>query len=501
MTKWLEHHYHFVLVIILLFAFTTRIIRLDYPKTYVFDEVYHAVTAKLINRNDPQAYEWTAPAPEPNTAIDWLHPPLAKYTQALGMKVFGENSFGWRISSVVFGVFVIWATYLLAQELFQKRLLSLAAAFLASLDGLLLVQSRIAMNDIHVTFFILLTLLLYVRYWKKKQLSLVAHAPNWPETLGKTIFASVLVGLSAGLALGTKWSGFFVLVTYGIVEILHLGYQVFQAFKSGSTSTFVRHVVVTLTTILPLAILPFVIYVLSYAHMFAQGKSFWCGDEAPIPNLCYLEKITNPQTGNIIFEGYISHFFMLHRQIFWYQTNLEATHPFQSRPAQWFLNLRPVWYYVSYPSAGMIENIYALGNPAIFWLGAAAVIGSLAYVLSTLTAKLVNPQQIHKLPPLLLPLTFVLLAYFLMWLPWQASPRIMFFYHYTPAVPLLCIIVSFWLYKLWQLPLASHSNKNLVLGCVAIIAVVFGVFYPQWTGLPVSQEFANRVYFSIPSWK
>src|SRR5258708_3911057 len=151
----LKKNYWFLLSLIVIFAFISRVYRLNLPKEYIFDEVYHAVTAKLIRRNDPRAYEWWNPPLEPDTAVDWLHPPLAKYTQALGMDLFGENSFGWRISSAVFGTLVIIATAFLADELFKSKKIALLSAFLAACDGLLLTQSRIAMNDIHVTFFIL----------------------------------------------------------------------------------------------------------------------------------------------------------------------------------------------------------------------------------------------------------------------------------------------------------------------------------------------------------
>ena len=75
----LKKYYGPLLLAILAFAFFTRMFQLHIPEEYYFDEVYHAVTAKLVARNDPRAYEWWHPAPEPNTAIEWLHPPLAKY--------------------------------------------------------------------------------------------------------------------------------------------------------------------------------------------------------------------------------------------------------------------------------------------------------------------------------------------------------------------------------------------------------------------------------------
>ena len=77
-----------ILSAILLFSFITRIYHVNIPDKYYFDEVYHAVTAKLYARNDPSGYEWWHQPPEPNTAIEWLHPPLAKLTQAFGILIF-----------------------------------------------------------------------------------------------------------------------------------------------------------------------------------------------------------------------------------------------------------------------------------------------------------------------------------------------------------------------------------------------------------------------------
>lgn len=94
-----------VLVLILLFAFFTRLYNVQFPENYYFDEVYHAMTAKLVARNDPRAYEWThGDTIEPNTYVEWLHPPMAKYAQAAMINLVGENAVGWRLSSV----FLVW---------------------------------------------------------------------------------------------------------------------------------------------------------------------------------------------------------------------------------------------------------------------------------------------------------------------------------------------------------------------------------------------------------
>lgn len=490
MQQVLERHYRLVLIAILFFAFITRIYRVDLPKKYVFDEVYHAVTAKLINQNDLRAYEWWNPPPEPDTAVDWLHPPLAKYTQALGMKIFGENSFGWRISSVVFGVFVILVTYLLAYELFQHRALSLLAAGLASLDGLLLVQSRVAMNDIHVTFFILLTLLLYVRYRKKVATLLIMKVqPRFAWT--KVWLAVIAVALSAGLALGSKWSGAFVVMIVLISE----GALWLKRYWPYTYLPPHRAQVpwpVTIGSLVILSLLPVVIYVGAYTHMFAQGKSLWCNQKQAVLGTCYQEEIKVGET--LIYRGYLSHFLELHRQIWWYQTNLKATHPYQSRPWQWFLDLRPVWYFVEYPQDHVIRNIYAFGNPALFWLGDVAVVASGIWLLWQIIRR-------RQLTPQFWAMLFTLFSYVCVWALWQLSPRIMFFYHYTPAVPLLSVLLSFWLVKIWSAKRATRLARLLVVISLLCIVACFGLWYSHWTGLPVSIELRDRVFFLLPSWR
>jgi dolichyl-phosphate-mannose--protein O-mannosyl transferase len=73
----------------------------------------------------------------------------------------------------------------------------------------------------------------------------------------------------------------------------------------------------------------------------------------------------------------------------------------------------------------------------------------------------------------------------------------MFFYHYTPAVPLLSIILAYWVKQL-----LGKKKGVLLAGAVLLIVLnVFILFFPNWTGLPVTNAFANGIYFRIPSWK
>jgi dolichyl-phosphate-mannose--protein O-mannosyl transferase len=505
-----------------IFAFAVRVYRVGEIKSYIFDEVYHTVTAKLIARDDPRAYEWWNPPIEPNTAVDWLHPPLAKYTQALGMKVFGETPFGWRISSVLFGTAVVWLTAELARYLFKDKTIGLLSGFFVAMDGLLLVQSRLAMNDIHVAFMLLLTFLLYA--WYRRELHAVIDSPKkFEQERTELRKRFLLAGLCAGLAMGTKWSGLFGLGVLWLFEFVFLMTDLHKV-ASGRNAVFKA----ILGRVLVLGVLPFTVYILSYTHMFLQGKSFHCDLNMVKSGTCYCSQESSPWvlaletvTGSESWQNLearggckrlISHFSELHHQIFWYQTTLKATHAYQSRPIQWFLNLRPVWMYVNYGD-GKIANIYAQGNPALFWFGDIALfvtvltLGIHSVKLLTERTKQRASSAAASLTKTLRTLTtfdtplsalfYVTIAYFAVWLPWQLSPRIMFFYHYTPAVPLLSIILAYWVKQL-----LGKKKGVLLAGAVLLIVLnVFILFFPNWTGLPVTNAFANGIYFRIPSWK
>src|SRR3972149_10544877 len=287
----------FYLILILIFTAVSRLWRLDVPPVYVFDEVYHVVTIKAYSQNNPAGYEWWHQPPEPNTAYEWLHPPLAKLIQAGSVKLLGDNSFAWRLPSALFGVLSVAAVYFLAITLFKSQPVALTAALLLSLDNLQLTMSRITMNDVFVTTFIVLALAFF---YKK----------SW-----------YLTGLFTGLALATKHSSIFL-------------YPIFIFWFLYSRPRDLLKVVYCLT------IIPASIYFLSYLQFFVQGHT-------------------------------LLDWWHLHQQIWWYQTGLDATHSYQSTALSWPLLVRPVWFFVDNVSDGIIANIYNLGNPLIFWGGAA----------------------------------------------------------------------------------------------------------------------------------
>ena len=93
-------------VILFLILIFTRLVNLSLPPAHYFDEVYHAFTAQEMAKGNIDAWEWWHQAPS-DFAYEWTHPPLAKLGMVLGMKVFGENAFGWRIVQAILGTLVV----------------------------------------------------------------------------------------------------------------------------------------------------------------------------------------------------------------------------------------------------------------------------------------------------------------------------------------------------------------------------------------------------------
>ncbi len=303
-----------LLITLLIFSFFFRAFRLATPARYIFDEVYHVVTVKAYAQNNPAGYEWWHQPPEPNTAYDWLHPPLAKLIQATSIKLLGDHSLAWRLPSAIFGTLSILAVYLLTLTIFKKPKLALTAAFIFSLDGLQLTMSRITMNDIFLTTWIIFALKFFYQFLITKT---------------KTKKYLYLTGLFTGLSLATKHSSLLL-------------YPIFTIFLLPRLKTILKQPKKILFIIYSLLLIPLFIYLLSYSQFFFQGHT-------------------------------LDQFKQLHQQIYWYQIGLTATHDYQSSAWQWPLLIRPVWFHVDYQPA-TIANIYNLGNPAIFWGGLIALI-------------------------------------------------------------------------------------------------------------------------------
>ena len=362
---------------ILLFAFGTRLIRLNAPPERFFDEVYHAYTAEQWMRGNHDAWLWSTKAPDKGCAYEWTHPPLAKLAMTAGMKCFGTQPWAWRLPAAVLGTVSVLLVFLIGRRLFQDTRVGLLAAALASLDTLPLVMSRIGMNDIYCVTMVLAAVLaaLHSRY--------------------------VLSAVAIGIALACKWSALYALPLLALIHLLWV--RPSDRWRIGRLCGLGCAYAVAVP----------VMYLGSYLPFFQTGHDW-------------------------------DQFVELQRQMWYYHTKLEATHPYSSKAWQWPLDNGAVWCHTAQsddqpaddrtdpPTAGeddsqpapapaRVANIYAVGNPAIWLTG----LGAMAFMFARILRRR-DPR-----------LVIVLAGYLVFWAPWLISPRIMFIYHYLPSLPFL----------------------------------------------------------------
>jgi len=89
------------------------------------------------------------------------HPPLAKLFIVSGIKLFGDNPWGWRFFSVIFGTTTIVLFYFLCRRLNMSRNATSIATFLLALENMTFVQASVAMLDVYCVTFMLASFLLY----------------------------------------------------------------------------------------------------------------------------------------------------------------------------------------------------------------------------------------------------------------------------------------------------------------------------------------------------
>ena len=173
-------------IIIAIAGFLLRVLNLNRPKGLVFDEIYYVDGARDYLRYGVEMS---------GTNSEFIvHPPVGKWLIAIGIKLFGDNEFGWRISAAIAGTICIYLIGRIALRIFHNPIWATVASLLAFLDGFALVMSRTALLDIFLTTFILLAFnaWLKARYFE--------------------------LSLWLGLALATKWNAIVYIAGILILE-------------------------------------------------------------------------------------------------------------------------------------------------------------------------------------------------------------------------------------------------------------------------------------------
>jgi len=156
----LKNLYDRLFLILFVVDIVLRAIWLNKPNgSLIFDEWYYVNVARVI-LGLPQSIGSNGQPPYANPIIgldpNHEHPPLAKLLIALSMYFLGDNAYGWRVPSVVFGSVGVLVFYLLMKKTSRLKQVPLIATFLFSFDPLSFVIGRIAILDIFTLTFMLL---------------------------------------------------------------------------------------------------------------------------------------------------------------------------------------------------------------------------------------------------------------------------------------------------------------------------------------------------------
>ncbi len=140
----------------------------------------------------------------------------------------GQHAFAWRLPGVILGALMAGLLFLLARILFRRRAVAILAGCFVLADGMLFVQSRIAMNDTYVAFFILAAVTLFAAIW--------TGAWRWR---GAFWVGLPVVGLLLGLALASKWVALYAMGGLAVLILVRsaLGRTLVVLGLAGITAT------------------------------------------------------------------------------------------------------------------------------------------------------------------------------------------------------------------------------------------------------------------------
>jgi dolichyl-phosphate-mannose-protein mannosyltransferase len=409
-------------------------IPLTYMPLPIYDENFYVYPAKqILNHQIPT---------EPS------NPELGKLIIASGIVIFGDNPFGWRILSVVFGTLMIPFMYFLGRKLFGTWIGGFSAAFLFTFDFMHFTLSRLGILDTFLEFFVLASQVFFLVYIKG------VLSKGWKTSILPLFFSTVFFAL----AFSTKWTailGFGAeLVILGVLRFKDVLSLKGKSLQLKAAAFFAKPFAFFIVFML----LAVGIYLVTFMPIISAGGSI--GD---------------------IFQTQID---MIHFQQ-GFTTNVDGASPWYSWPLMYRPSTAvPMLLIGTWGLAyGAESAIMLLGNPAVWWVGFAAVILILGYFFKVYNGR--NRQEKKNVFPMLFILTF----FFIQWLPYIFISRITFIYYFFANVPFMVLALTFFINKIWK----DNWGKVMVGIYFTAVIALFVMFYPIISGAPASPSTINSL--------
>ena len=406
-----------------------RLVNLGRPKGFVFDEVYYVDGAR-----DFLKFGVEVAGNKPEFIV---HPPVGKWLIAGGIKIFGDNEFGWRFATALIGTLLILLFARLVHILFFSPLLTAMAAALMAMDGLLLVHSRTALLDLFLTFFVLLAVYL----WHRQR--------HW------------YAALAIGLAMGTKWSAVYFLLAMAIVSM-------YRVFSSHSGRNLIRP---TLLKFAQYGFLPILVYVSTWSGWFISKRGW---DRNWSPN---------------VFRSWWHY----HAEMLGFHTGLTEKHSYQANPWSWMIMGRPTSFFYESPqgceSKNCAQEILAIGTPILWWFGTIAVAVVIGYWIVSMYRRSTDGV-----------LNLTVLGIIAGYLPWFFfQQRTVFTFYAIIFEPFVLLAIIYCAKLAIDSAMQPRVSIAFVTTAVILIFLNFIYFLPLFTGEIINyDEWLKRMWLS--SW-
>ena len=471
-----------------------RLWGLSRPTDLVFDENYYAVAGCIYVGLSDRACRVDEPNERAFREQQWdvgsyVHPPLGKWTIALGIKVFGMDPFGWRVASAVVGTLAVAVVAVLAQLLFGSVLWTFVAGLLLATEHLSVVLSRLALLDAHLQFWVVLGLLFVVldRRWIDRR-----TPPEPPEGPGPRVPSPLwrpwryAAGLALGVAVAVKWSGALAIVAAFVISLVWETTRRRRGDASGRRAFGAAVSRESFGLLLAFLLLPFVVYVAAYLpwlHHFGWDVDRLIDTELSAArfHLNLRAVALDPDTGE-----------------------MTPTHYAYSRAWAWLLMTKPIL--ISSLDVGTARReILAIGNPVVFW----GSVWALPYLAVAWWRK-------REWVP-----GFILLAVLIQYLPWFAIVRPQFFFYVAPFTPFLVLGLTYLCRDLSDArlivrepdgrvaidpstgrPAVStwHPYRPIAVATIVAAVALFVWFFPVLTWVTVSEAHRELILW-FPGWR
>jgi dolichyl-phosphate-mannose-protein mannosyltransferase len=450
---------------------------LSAKKDLVFDETYYAHDSWTLLHHGVEA---NGPGTGPGFVV---HPPLGKWMMAVGELLFDHGKqvvfhsasgntiypaspLSYRFSGAVVGTLAILMVARIARRMFRSTALGVIAGILLSVDGLEFVQSRTAMLDIFLMFWVLAAFgcLVIDRDDGRRRLAERLRGPLDPDHWGPSLGVRPwrwAAGLCIGAACASKWDGAFYIPAFIALAIAwDIGARRTAGARGGLWSGVWRAGGPAFGAFIAV---PAVVYIASWTGWFLSNGQYAYDHDIYI----------HPGQSWFAHDRAVLHGWWAYQQAIWHYANTltwdNNPHPYLSRPWGWLLMARPVAYYYQAPGTNLSQEVLAIGNPALWWASIPALIA-------------IGWAWIARRDWRAGAIVLMFLAGYLPWFREDAAHRVMFFFYMLPEVPFMVLAVTMVIGMAIGRRTASTLRQAIGMSAVAVYlattVVLFGFFYP-----------------------